>query len=154
MEKLCRKCGRVLPLESFHKCFRNKDGRQARCKDCAHAYSAASLQRTKARRMANQKAWRAEHPNRYKEEKWGANLHVNYGITRADYLHMLEQQGGVCALCKKPETGGRSSRLHVDHNHVTGEVRALLCHRCNIGLGMFQENPLLLQQAIEYLDAH
>ena len=53
------------------------------------------------------------------------------GITDALYLEMLERQGGHCALC--PATP-KTRRLHVDHDHKTGEVRGLLCHRCNRAL--------------------
>jgi hypothetical protein len=50
------------------------------------------------------------------------------GISDERYAEMLEDQDGHCALC--PGVPG-TRRLHVDHNHATGEVRGLLCHRCN-----------------------
>lgn len=53
------------------------------------------------------------------------------GITDGAYTALLEAQGGHCALC--PNTP-KTRRLHVDHDHATGEVRALLCHRCNRNL--------------------
>jgi Recombination endonuclease VII len=53
------------------------------------------------------------------------------GITDVEYGAMLRVQGGGCAICgAKPKT----RRLHVDHDHATGQVRGLLCHRCNRAL--------------------
>jgi hypothetical protein len=90
--------------------------------------------------------WRKEHP----EVIYASNL-KRYGITLADYDQMLKRQKGVCAICKKPETHSRQRRLSVDHNHETGEVRGLLCARCNRALGMFNDNPDLLRSAARYL---
>jgi hypothetical protein len=53
------------------------------------------------------------------------------GVTDAEYARLLEAQGGHCALC--PNTP-KTRRLHVDHDHATGKVRGLLCHRCNRAL--------------------
>lgn len=53
------------------------------------------------------------------------------GFTAEAYDAMLEAQGGGCAICGNPP---KSRRLHVDHDHKTGAVRGLLCHRCNRGL--------------------
>jgi hypothetical protein len=50
------------------------------------------------------------------------------GVTDAEYERLLAAQGGGCAICDHPP---RTRRLHVDHDHKTGEVRGLLCHRCN-----------------------
>lgn len=82
-----------------------------------------------------------------------------YGISQQDYSDMLAAQGGVCAICHQPpmQKGGRHGttllRLAVDHDHKTGEVRGLLCGRCNTGLGSFVDNSELLRAAIAYLDA-
>jgi Recombination endonuclease VII len=53
------------------------------------------------------------------------------GITDADYEALLAAQGGGCAICGNPP---KTRRLHVDHDHKTGKVRGLLCHRCNRAL--------------------
>src|SRR5688500_1693885 len=63
--------------------------------------------------------------------RWN-QIKINYGITKDDYLAMLERQGGVCATCGNPPT---DKPLCVDHDHTTGVVRGLLCHRCNKALG-------------------
>jgi hypothetical protein len=68
---------------------------------------------------------------------------------------MLQEQGGVCAICKQPPTGkwkGKySTRLAVDHDHATGAVRGLLCGRCNGGLGNFSDNMETMHKAMLYL---
>lgn len=70
-----------------------------------------------------------------------------YGITLEQYNEMLDAQGGACAICG--ETKERS--LHVDHDHVSGTVRGLLCDFCNIGLGHFQDDPDRLVAAAAYI---
>lgn len=83
-------------------------------------------------------------------------LRKNYGITPEEYQRILLSQNGVCAICGKKETtkGGVERSLCVDHDHVTGKNRELLCHRCNSGLGYFGDNTNLLLIAIEYLRKH
>jgi Autographiviridae endonuclease VII len=71
-----------------------------------------------------------------------------YGISWADYEAMFERQGGACAICKR--TG---LTLCVDHCHLTGEVRGLLCIRCNSAIGFCSDDPALLQAAAAYLQA-
>jgi hypothetical protein len=73
-----------------------------------------------------------------------------YGITLEQYNQILEQQGGVCAVCKGPHVG-RGSFYHVDHDHQTGEVRGLLCHHCNTAIGSMKDDPNLLEKAAAYL---
>lgn len=72
------------------------------------------------------------------------------GITVSDYDRMFVEQHGVCAICEQPEL---TRRLSVDHNHATGKVRGLLCHRCNVAIGLFKENVDVLSSAIGYLAA-
>jgi hypothetical protein len=76
-------------------------------------------------------------------------LKVKYGISLEDYDAMLARQGGVCAACKNKKR--RSERLCVDHCHVTGKVRGLLCRNCNVGLGLFRDDADLVEAAAAYL---
>lgn len=87
---------------------------------------------------------------------WEKNQWTRNGlrITFADYERMLAAQGGVCALCRQPETvvqHGRVARLSVDHDHRTGRVRGLLCRACNTTLGRFNDDPELFRRALDYL---
>ena len=61
---------------------------------------------------------------------------------------MHAAQGGVCAICRT------APAEHVDHDHATGAVRALLCFNCNGGLGQFRDDPSLLYVAAFYLENH
>lgn len=78
-----------------------------------------------------------------------SQLRIRYGITEADYAERVKKQNGRCAICNKT-----CSPLHVDHDHVTGIVRGLLCSNCNTGIGLFQESIRCLAQAIVYLEDH
>lgn len=78
-----------------------------------------------------------------------------YGLSIPEYKRLVEAQGGVCAICRRPETAttkaGTPKPLSVDHDHDTGEVRGLLCSTCNVGIGMFKDDPSLLRLAAAYL---
>lgn len=80
-----------------------------------------------------------------------------YGITPSDFDAMLAAQCGLCAICgdaPDPEGRGAYARLHIDHDHTSGAVRALLCGRCNSALGLFRDDPDLLRAAAAYLESH
>lgn len=76
-------------------------------------------------------------------------LRHKYGIGTDEYYQMLAAQDGKCAVCKQAPRGRR--RLFVDHDHVTGAVRGLLCGGCNSGLGFFKDSAANLAAAIDYL---
>src|SRR5699024_1191199 len=82
-----------------------------------------------------------------------ARLRREYGITSADYRRMLREQGGVCAICARPPYPS-GAPLVVDHCHVSGAVRALLCGPCNSALGLMGDKPDRLQAAATYLVRH
>ncbi|MFC9995750.1 endonuclease VII domain-containing protein [Nocardia sp. NPDC127526] len=76
-------------------------------------------------------------------------LRGRYGITRDRYLQLLDDQGGVCAICNSADAA-----LVVDHQHGgSGQVRGLLCHGCNTGLGLLKDDPATLYRAAEYLES-
>jgi hypothetical protein len=76
-------------------------------------------------------------------------LKSKYGITPEDKQRMYREQNSRCAICGKKltEPGG----CCVDHDHITGEVRGLLCITCNTGIGMLHDDPVITQKATEYL---
>jgi hypothetical protein len=74
-------------------------------------------------------------------------LKSHYGMTLEQYDALLEEQGGVCAICgERPE-----KHLCVDHCHQTGTVRGLLCRRCNFGLGLYKDDLRRTMGASAYL---
>ena len=89
------------------------------------------------------------------DPKWERNKKFKrlYGITYADAEFMWEAQGRCCGLCLcAVEFPAKTT--HVDHCHETKKVRGILCTRCNAGLGQFEDNPVLLRAAINYLRQH
>src|SRR5882724_1410691 len=74
-----------------------------------------------------------------------------YGLTVEQYDELWEAQEGCCAICGTHEDDLLGGRLHIDHCHITGHLRGLLCYRCNPGLGHFKDDIVLLQAAIAYL---
>ena len=73
-----------------------------------------------------------------------------YDITKEEYSMLFNQQQGLCAICKlSPD---RYNDMCVDHDHESGVVRGLLCTKCNVGLGMFCTQPVILRRAAEYLE--
>lgn len=73
-----------------------------------------------------------------------------FGLSEVQYAGLLEQQDGCCAICSTDEPKGKGC-FCVDHDHVTGEVRGLLCHHCNLGLGNFADDTQRMLKAVEYL---
>ncbi len=125
----CAKCGERKPLDSFHRHPEGPNGRHSWCGQCANAA---------------QKASRAKHGRPPRKPAW--NLKTRYGLTPDDVDRMLTDQGGVCAICQ-----GEMKRQCVDHDHATGKVRGLLCHRCNIGLP-YVERADYRSAALAYLE--
>lgn len=134
---------------------------KCRCRPCRDACAAYSrewrrrnyernleIQRRCSRspaRIASRKAWRAANRDRAR----AVERTRLYGLTPEQWDGLMTTQGGVCAICKKPNSDGRA--LHVDHDHGTGVVRGLLCGQCNAALGLFGDSPDLLHVAIDYL---
>lgn len=89
----------------------------------------------------------AQRPNNSTGRKY--SLKRSYGLTEDQVATMRRNQSDRCALCDEVF----SKTPHVDHCHMTGRVRGLLCHRCNTALGNFKDDPARLRAAIEYLEA-
>ncbi|WP_242910338.1 endonuclease VII domain-containing protein [Actinomadura terrae] len=85
-----------------------------------------------------------------KERKHGSGrnylLKLRYGVTAEQVDEMIAQQGGICVICLRAEA------KHVDHSHLTGVVRGILCFKCNGALGQFHDDPRCLGAAADYLE--
>lgn len=86
--------------------------------------------------------------------KYWPNLTWNESLN--EFNNLLKSQNNLCAICKNPETSldGKTQQirdLSVDHCHITGRVRGLLCSTCNRGLGYFKDNSSLCFAAGNYL---
>lgn len=89
------------------------------------------------------------------EGKTTAYLKRSYGITFKDYIRLLEEQEGRCAICEGvgfKMVDHHNLQLVVDHCHSTGVVRGLLCHNCNRALGLLKDSPDTLLKAVKYLE--
>lgn len=85
-------------------------------------------------------------------------LKTKYGMSIQDFENLVKSQNGKCAICggthdKLSRWGTLEKYLHVDHCHKTKKVRGLLCHRCNVGLAMFDDDTHRMRVAIGYLES-
>jgi len=74
-----------------------------------------------------------------------------YGIEMQEYRRLLLKQNSVCAICRKPERTERNNLLTIDHDHVSGHVRGLLCSHCNRAIGLLQDEPKIIAAAAAYV---
>jgi hypothetical protein len=126
-EKWCPRCAQALPKSAFGRNASKAGGLTAYCLDCHNEIM---------------------RDNRIKIEGSTRNYHLKrrYGLSEDEVRQLIAQQGGTCAIClvNQPE--------HVDHDHVTGKVRGVLCFNCNGGLGQFKDDIDRLISAIAYLE--
>ena len=99
--------------------------------------------------------WRKDNPEQWRNIDRKYSLMKKFGMTLEEYNIRLIAQDNKCAICGKEETrrhqNGTLCFLSVDHDHLTGENRDLLCSKCNLGLGHYDDNPILFTKAGEYL---
>ena len=122
----CTCCGVELPVSNF---YMDKGKPQTQCKCCI-----------KVKRKAY-----------YDQNKTHVRTLVSaskYGVTYEEVIAIREK--GRCDICGSDGSEYKLG-LHIDHCHKTGEIRGLLCHGCNIGLGSFKENLTTMKKAMEYL---
>ena len=130
------------------------------CKNCYDKWLKKNNPKFLQSQKDNHKKWidaHREENKRYKQD-WTAkqdplynrirNL-KKYGLTIASYDELLQRQNGVCFICQQPPK--KDKNLHVDHNHKTGNVRGLLCFRCNFGLSFFGEDEGNITRLYDYI---
>lgn len=100
----------------------------------------------RARRIKSSREGRARNGDRARETEFRSK----YGIGFAERDALLEKQGGVCAICGTGEPG-RGKAWNLDHDHATGELRGVLCVRCNFMIGHAKDDPAILTAGAAYL---
>lgn len=129
--KPCKQCEAVLPLDAFSKNAGCRYGVDSRCREC---------------KKANRHETRLADVDR--------RLMKTYGLSLVDYRLLQLAQGDVCKICGEKETDmihGKVKNLAVDHDHASGEVRGLLCARCNRAIGLMNDDVQRLLSAADYL---
>ena len=132
---VCEECGKEKPVRFFKTA--------KKCRDC----SVKDWTKVKAERRALK---RKQDPEKHSRKDFIADLKKNYGLSIDEFNKMYREQKGCCACCGLHESKFKRG-LHVDHDHETKQVRALLCTRCNPGLGYFEDSIEKLELAISYL---
>ena len=127
-DKLMKRCKICKEVKNDDEFYRNTG---KKCKSCYRKYT-------------------KEHLYKYKHLRHGYRLKMKYGITKLDYQELLNQQGGGCAICGKPESEFKYP-LNVDHDHETGFVRGLLCPKCNTAIGYLNDDKELIARALNYM---
>jgi hypothetical protein len=133
--KICSKCKIEKPISEFTGDSEGRFGKKSSCRKC---------------RNILQNNWYGKNRKKLIPERRNYNLKKKYGIDLKFYNYLFKQQQSKCAICGTDNPGWREM-FSVDHNHLTGEIRGLLCNNCNAGLGYFQENIIFLQSAINYI---
>lgn len=139
--KTCARCRQSKPLAEFFRGGRARPGPGSYCKGCV-------AERRRERRAADPVL--AASDARKKREYW---YERTYGLSMVDATALVDAADGRCQICRIVFDETIDGALQIDHNHVTGAVRGVLCRRCNTGLGMFVDDPARLQAAIAYLGA-
>jgi hypothetical protein len=151
--KTCTKCLCELSVDLFYKKIRRYTSRTTGETSVRETLRPICIQ---CYSKKQQEAW-AINPEKREKQKRRGFLHLlkKYGLTEQDYLNDRDKQKNKCAICDSPpKEDAYHPRLYIDHNHTTGLYRALLCHNCNALLGHCQENILILEKSIVYLNKH
>lgn len=143
--KKCASCGVEGP---HYKQASSKDGFDRLCVKCRKEYRDSPEGKAKASK------WRSDH--KYSSKAWV--LSHKYKLTREVYDEMLSKQNNACAICGRElctlevyNKELKPSKPCVDHDHSSGMVRGLLCSRCNVAVGMFEDDPERMLSAAVYL---
>jgi len=132
---VCTKCGVEQSLEMFNKDKQKPSGYRRECRTCIVEYwNTKGSSRAKNRRLKNPEILR------------NTEIKSRYGISLSEYKIMVSLQNSKCKICNI-----ECDKLCIDHCHTTGEIRGLLCKKCNSALGFFDDNLDNLTNAIKYL---
>lgn len=158
----CSKCLLSKEEDIFYTSYHTKKGKRAICKECATKGFAdyyiknkeKALERAARYAEANPekvketaKTWRKKNATKLKDIQRGYHLKKKFALTLEQYQELLERQRNTCKICGEVF----KKTPHIDHDHITGRVRGLLCRGCNLMLGNARDSISILEEAISYL---
>lgn len=143
--KTCTVCKEEKEDSEFYK---SGKGLHHECKQCMKSRVRQVVDKEK--RLEASRRWRENNKERSVESSRKVRYKKMYGLSIEDYDKMVDEQGGCCKICKTHSLDLKE-RLHVDHNHITGKIRGLLCRKCNLLLGHSEDDPEILLNAALYL---
>jgi len=164
--KKCTKCGEIKELDNFHRDVQKVDNLRSWCKQCVNKNDAQYRKNHNEKILIRHRQYYQKNKdviclknNEYRRnniDKVGlrdTNRHLlkKYGITIQQKLEMVNIQGGKCGICGTDLESGRNT--HVDHNHITGSIRGVLCNKCNLHLGWL-EKPGFMKVVMDYINKY
>ena len=153
--KICSKCKELKPMDNFHNDISKRDKKHSQCKSC-HSNRIKLKRKTniewvRAERIKS-KEYRINNSEQFKKTIRNSTLKKKYGINIEQYNEIFKNQGYVCAICGSDKPRGYG-RMCVDHNHLTGKIRGILCQPCNTSIGKMMENPNLIRKLALYVES-
>ena len=148
--KRCACCKKHKEKSEFYKRSNRKSGLSCYCKACVKVKYGGDYRKEYNVMFAMKQKEEYNNSQEIRNKKKNYELKSNFGITLEDYNRMFEEQEGCCAICRKHQSDIKRA-LAVDHDHETGEVRGLLCHKCNSTIGFANDDLEILSNAIGYL---
>lgn len=149
--KTCTKCGeeKSLTKENFRP-YKSGTLRSV-CRACERAYTLHYCKTNKTHKRPHVRAYQKKYGETHKDEIRSTIYKRRLGITWEEVKAMAEKQNNGCAICKNPIDWENRRSFNVDHCHGSGKIRGILCVRCNLGIGHFNDDTALLGKAINYL---
>lgn len=148
--KTCSKCNETKQRSEYHRDSSKGDGLCPQCKECKTATNLSWTAENRERQRETTRRWQEENKEQYAASKRSAHPKRAYGITLEQHDAILTLQRHQCAICYKPAAADDRT-FHIDHCHTTGEVRGILCPKCNKGLGLFDDLPEVIMNAAKYV---
>lgn len=138
--KICTKCKIEKSLDDFSKLHVNKDGKHTQCKKCLQIY------------RSNHYFKNDEYRKKRISDASKRNRERKYGVTEDEFEKLLAAQNYCCAICSVHLNGSKFSlKGQLDHCHLHGTIRGILCGQCNTALGLFKDDITILTEALSYL---
>lgn len=120
------------------------------CQDCKRAYRKWHYQQNKAWYKERHSEWYQKNKAMHNEKQFSRHVKESYGLTLTEYREFIAAHP-TCDICG---VNFKHTKACLDHNHFTGKLRGVLCSKCNMALGLFDDELIRLQQAQNYLEKH